>query len=67
MFDRDTIILVVDIICITILGVVLSFSNPTHPDMFYSIFGLLGTIAGAAGRTVIPATRLYKKIMGRFK
>ena len=62
MFERDTIILVVDIICVTVLGVVLSFSTPANPEMFHAIFGILGTIAGAAGRTVIPSSQLYKKI-----
>ena len=64
MFERDTIILVVDIICITVLGVVLSFSTPAHPEMFTVIFGLLATIAGAAGRTVVPS--IGKAIKGKW-
>ena len=61
---KDTIVLVVDVICITVLGIVLAFNEIAHPEMFYSIFGLLGTIAGAAGRTVVPnvARAIIKKM-----
>lgn len=51
---RSAIVLIVDIICITVLGIVLAYHRPAVPEAFYAVFGLLGTVAGAAGRTVVP-------------
>ena len=64
---KDTIVLVVDIICITVLGIVVGFNKPANPDIFYAIFGILSAIAGASGRTVIPPIARKAVAFWRFK
>ena len=51
---KSEVVLVVAIVCLTILGIVVSYTQPEGSRLLYAIIGIIAAIVGAGGALVVP-------------
>jgi len=51
---RSEVVLVVAIVCLMILGIVISYTQPEGSKLLYAIIGIIGAIVGVGGALVVP-------------
>jgi len=60
---KSELLLAVGLICLMILGVVISYTQPEGSKLLYAIIGIIATICGVGGTLVVPriVTKWRKK------
>lgn len=51
---KSEVVLVVAIVCLTLLGIVVSYTQPEGSKLLYAIIGIIAAIAGVGGALVVP-------------
>ena len=51
---KSEVVLIVAIVCLMILGIVISYTQPEGAKLLYAIVGIIAAIAGVGGALVVP-------------
>jgi len=58
---RSEVVLVVAIVCLTLLGIAVSYTQPEGSKLLYAIIGIIGAIAGVGGTLVTLKIRKLRR------